>query len=74
MITKPNPCINCTKRSGPCHDTCKEYQEWVDEFRKEQSFTGRSVTDAYSAERIRRRSVQDARYKQRQRHRRHKKS
>lgn len=73
MITKPNPCIKCTKRSGPCHDTCKEHHEWLAEFRAEQASLGGSVSDAYAAERASRKSAQAAKYKQNQRLRKHKK-
>lgn len=74
MITKPNPCIKCTKRSGPCHDTCKEHHDWLAEFRAEQASLGGSVIDAYTAEKIHRKSVQGAKYKQNQRMRKHKKT
>ena len=74
MITKPNPCIKCTKRSGACHDTCKEHHDWLAEFRAERASLRCSVSDAYEAERAHRKSVQGARYIQKQRRRKHKKS
>ena len=47
------PCKECTRRKVGCHSTCKDYADYIEDFKARKEYVSPRAGDIYTAEYIR---------------------